>query len=962
MIPDLPEELRIVATENNVFRLRRSGLEIGELFEQYSNAAQVVLGYFQNVTEDRLHLLYDTKVASPLIAAGRILDADSAEQFANLSPDRDGKYDDDALQSAISTGLLAMLGHSFYGNFPASTTIAKRFVGFESNLTEFQICSICCASPESIGHFLQYVTEGYPPHQFLEMLETFLVTGDKTRQDRLQAAFLDLNAICDTAFDRAVWLNTRITLAHLIKLSVARLLPEILGPSSLKYIPLFAKTGIKAFLPPQYLAICNSKLVESGANGVLCLPTSSGKTLLSELCILAAVKSKGRIGVFVVPYVALGRQIAERVAKHLPPDWKVIRLFGGFKDPGLSTELNHKLFIVATPERLDAFLRYSDDPFSRIDCLIFDEAHQIENGVRGARMEGLIARVRLAQAKHKLRLVLVSAVVPNSNDMANWVSAEDETTVNHQWSPNCRRISVWTSNEKLIWCHSNDAVSPASTVPNRVIASIDLPWPNKINVFKYDYGEERYFRDANFENLAYLCEYMYLREKEPVLCVCPARETSRQIAMRLSRRFADLEIIPEGIQEALNLIATKYTYYPHLRRTLQRGVAYHNASLPHDLRGAIEDAARNKELKCIASTTTLAEGIDLPFRVTVIADWVHYKGKDNAKVPYSPLLVRNISGRCGRVGYYTEGDIVIYDNPLGPKQYKGPGAKAQWQKRVFFSEGDTGVQSVLQDDFDDESVQAAVASQFLAAIAENPEVDGIEGDFVQNHFAAALSKQPKLLPYIRAIAEDLQNPIQQFAVRNSPLSLTPLGVAVNQTGFAPSSCRKILNVLSDLPAVNTPSALAVHLLTQLGDLPEQGDEKFAKLIVRERYNSLPVRGRAMSPPKTPIRIEGLESVVAAWLQGVQPIDIFASLPTVLKSKKKPPFQEWRQGKDEGTDWDAEFDKFCDFLRTTIFEFLPWLLRACSLLGPHSDLVQPIDWNEIAEQFQRESIITQKADE
>lgn len=960
MIPELPEGLRITANENSVFRLRRSGLEIGELFAQYSNSAQVVLGYFQNVSEDSLHLLYDTKISSPLIAAARILDADNAEQFASLETDREGEYDEDSLRSTLSTGLLAMLAHSFYGNFPASATIARRFEGFEAHLSEFEICAICCASPDSVGHYLGYLTEEFPPHGFVETLQSFLMTGDKARESQLQRSFLSLVSICNTAFEKAVWLNTRITLAHLVKLSVARLLPQILGRAARPYISLFSKTGIKVFLPPQFLALTESALVRSNENGILCLPTSSGKTLLSELCIIAAVKAKGRIGIFIVPYVALGRQIAERVTKHLPSDWKVIRLFGGFKDPGLTTEIDHKLFIVATPERFDAFLRYSEDAFSRIDCVVVDEAHQIQSGARGARMEGLIARMRLAQQKNAFRIILVSAVVPNYPEIADWIRAADDTTVSYQWSPNCRRISVWTSDEKLNWRHSNDAVSPASSVPDGVIASIDLPWPNKITPFKYDFGEERYFRDANFENLAYLCDYMYQREEEPVLCVCPTRETSRQIALRLSRRFRDLEIIPDGIQEALNLLTGKYTYYPHLYKTLLRGVAYHNASLPHDLRGAIEDAARSKELKCIASTTTLAEGIDLPFRVTIIADWLQYKGND--KIPYSPLLVRNISGRCGRVGYFTEGDTVIYDNPLGPIRYKGRAQKREWQKRVFFSEGDTGVQSVLEDDFDDTCVQATVASQFLAAVAENPEIESVENGFVQNHFTNAVVRQSKLMPYVQAVSKELQDTARPFAVRNSPLTLTPLGHAVNQTGFAPSSCREILKVLETALPTDKPENLALHLLTELGDLPEQGDEKFAKLVIRRRYNALPKRDRAMSPPKTHVRLEGLDVVLSAWLQGEQPIDIFASLPLVVKSKKKPPFSQWREGKDEGTEWDAEFDKFCDFLKTTIFEFLPWMLRACSLLSPFSGIRHGIDWNELAERFQQDSVITQKTDE
>ena len=33
------------------------------------------------------------------------------------------------------------------------------------------------------------------------------------------------------------------------------------------------------------------------------------------------------------------------------------------------------------------------------------------------------------------------------------------------------------------------------------------------------------------------------------------------------------------------------------------------------------------------------------------------------------LLFRNIAGRCGRAGVMTEGDTIIFDNPIGDPRY-----------------------------------------------------------------------------------------------------------------------------------------------------------------------------------------------------------------------------------------------------------------------------------------------------
>ncbi len=124
MIPSLPDNLRIVAVENSVFRRTRSGLPLADDLGEFSNAAQVVLGYFQDIQSADLQSLYEPRAAAQIIAAGRILDAASEELLAAVGS---ASHDQD-LQVATSTGLLAAIANAVYGNFPASATIARRFV------------------------------------------------------------------------------------------------------------------------------------------------------------------------------------------------------------------------------------------------------------------------------------------------------------------------------------------------------------------------------------------------------------------------------------------------------------------------------------------------------------------------------------------------------------------------------------------------------------------------------------------------------------------------------------------------------------------------------------------------------------------------------------------------------------------------------------------------------------------
>ena len=73
-------------------------------------------------------------------------------------------------------------------------------------------------------------------------------------------------------------------------------------------------------------------------------------------------------------------------------------------------------------------------------------------------------------------------------------------------------------------------------------------------------------------------------------------------------KFDDLMPLPGSIRRTTNLIDQKYHYLRPLRDALLKGIAYHNSSLPHDVRQGIEKAVEARDLKVVAATTTLAEG------------------------------------------------------------------------------------------------------------------------------------------------------------------------------------------------------------------------------------------------------------------------------------------------------------------------------------------------------------------
>ena len=100
---------------------------------------------------------------------------------------------------------------------------------------------------------------------------------------------------------------------------------------------------------------------------MIALPTATGKTLLGELVLMSSLGNEPGLVCYIAPYVALGRQVADKISNHVPGGVRVYRQMGGYRDPAPLDPENNLEVVVATPERFDAMLRLRSEliPFIR---------------------------------------------------------------------------------------------------------------------------------------------------------------------------------------------------------------------------------------------------------------------------------------------------------------------------------------------------------------------------------------------------------------------------------------------------------------------------------------------------------------------------------------------------------------------------------------------------------------------
>ena len=177
--------------------------------------------------------------------------------------------------------------------------------------------------------------------------------------------------------------------------------------------------GISTLLPSQFTVLCQSSLLRSSSNSLVCLPTSTRKTLIGELAIASTLSAKPGLAIYLAPYIAIGLQAARALKEHLPRPYRVHTLVGG------SILICRLVASICRSGRQHPgtirFERQDDLTLWRdLRIVVVDEAHVVSDGVRGVRLEALLSRLRLQQEGGRaFQILCLSAVMSESERFAS---------------------------------------------------------------------------------------------------------------------------------------------------------------------------------------------------------------------------------------------------------------------------------------------------------------------------------------------------------------------------------------------------------------------------------------------------------------------------------------------------------------------------------------------------------------
>ena len=293
---------------------------------------------------------------------------------------------------------------------------------------------------------------------------------------------------------------------------------------------------------------------------------------------------------------------------------------------------------------------------------------------RGAMYELLLTDLKL-RIKDKQQLVLMSAVLPNANQIVKWLLGEDGVLAydsNIMSTP--KSIGFADKNKQLHYYSSSEE------------EDFFVPYTyktQKLGLLGREYKERFFPEDAKDRALYYtniLCKV------GGVAIFFPQKRFIPKFFSRLkdlNERGCSLEGITSSsdADELMRFHELYKEYYGEnyvYTQTVQYGILPHYSALPNGIKISTEYAFKKNKVKAVACTSTLAQGVNIPIKYLLIT------GTCFSTSQMSVRNFQNLIGRTGRAGVYTEGDIIVTESKLYDERNIGKGYYKWKETRELF--------------------------------------------------------------------------------------------------------------------------------------------------------------------------------------------------------------------------------------------------------------------------------------
>lgn len=440
--------------------------------------------------------------------------------------------------------------------------------------------------------------------------------------------------------------------------------------------------------------------LEQGDSVFVAAHTSAGKTVIAEYAMSMAVKHMTKC-IYTSPIKALSNQKYRDFSRE-------------YDDVGILTgdvQLNPEATtLIMTTEILRSMLYRGADIIRDVEFIIFDEVHYVNDSDRGVVWEEVIIML-----PEHVKLILLSATVPNTFEFANWVGRTKEKNVyviatpkrpvplkHYLWAKK-KMFEIVNENRKFNevgWRACSNHINPPPPEPPknsqqsggrggsnarggnnaRGGGAVRGRGKNTLRggaagnrALQVQQGPQRGRFNNNAPGKSTFVELISHLKKEkllPAVVFVFSRKMVEQHASSLQsmelntgREKAEVYMFVDQAIARLRQEDRDLPQIQILREMLMRGVGIHHSGLLPILKEVVEILFAKGLVKLLFATETFAMGLNLPTRTVVFSALRKFDSKNMRNL--TPGEYTQMAGRAGRRGLDKVGTVIIINTGDG---------------------------------------------------------------------------------------------------------------------------------------------------------------------------------------------------------------------------------------------------------------------------------------------------------
>lgn len=444
--------------------------------------------------------------------------------------------------------------------------------------------------------------------------------------------------------------------------------------------------------------------LNGGRSVVVCAPTGSGKTLVGEYAIYRAL-SRGKRVFYTTPLKALSNQKLRDFRERF-----------GFDLVGLLTgdaSINRDAPILVMTTEIFRNMLYGTSigqvgtSLVDVEAVVLDECHYMND-----RQRGTVWEESIIYCPTEVQLVALSATVANSDQLTDWLNQVHGPTdlIYSDFRP--VPLSFHFGNNKGIFPLLNDSNNGMNP---------------RLKKRKRD-GDRKTAAKAETPSISDIVSRLEQRDMLPAIYFIFSRRGCDKAVEEMGSVWL---VNQDEARELRRQIDDFLARNPDAGRSgqinpLYRGIAAHHAGILPAWKVLVEELFQQGLIKVVFATETLAAGINMPARTTVISSLSKRTDTGHRLLNASEFL--QMAGRAGRRGMDEVGYVVTLQTPFeGAKDAADLACRKADPLKSHFTPSYGMVLNLLQTHTIEQAKELVERSfgQYLANLHLKPQTDTI---------------------------------------------------------------------------------------------------------------------------------------------------------------------------------------------------------------------------------------------